>query len=506
MLIHLNAWSRLLILALTLLNSIFIMAQSFEQATNTPFVDLVNGAAAFADIDNDGDNDLLVTGDRSEWGLDQPENYIAKLYKNDGLGNFTEVMGTPFIGVDIAHLAFADVDGDNDQDVLIVGRDHSYYLNTSLYLNDGEGNFSVDPSTPFPNIYAGEVAFEDLDGDDDLDVIMSGSTNPIGEERITSLYINDGFGGFVENESTPFIGLFDSSLKLSDFDLDGDKDILLLGTSQASGPFTGAYLNDGSGNFTVAENIDFVAMSSGDINFSDIDNDGDEDLLLSGTTDGGLTPYTGLFRSDGTGNFIEEQNTSLVDLKWVSSKFCDFNNDGRDDLIMTGKSGNDSNIFSGENIETNLYTNVGNGIFMEVEDHNLPKIDFASLACADVNGDDLNDLFMIGSFGEPTGLAQLHINTTIISSINELSEENSLDFNIYPNPNGDGILNIDYSDNTSSNSRLSIVNSLGKIINSYVVNKNKVPSINISHLESGSYFITLESGSSITTKKLLVIR
>jgi len=36
------------------------MAQSFEQATNTPFVDLVNGAAAFADIDNYGDNDLLV--------------------------------------------------------------------------------------------------------------------------------------------------------------------------------------------------------------------------------------------------------------------------------------------------------------------------------------------------------------------------------------------------------------------------------------------------------------
>ena len=50
--------------------------------------------------------------------------------------NFTLVPGTPFTGVAQSSIAFADVDGDNDQDVLITGQDLGTNYNAQLYLNE----------------------------------------------------------------------------------------------------------------------------------------------------------------------------------------------------------------------------------------------------------------------------------------------------------------------------------------------------------------------------------
>ena len=60
------------------------------------------------------------------------------MYTNDGAGNFTELIGTPFTGVTSSSIAFADVDGDNDEDVLITGSNTLYSGKTSkLFINDG---------------------------------------------------------------------------------------------------------------------------------------------------------------------------------------------------------------------------------------------------------------------------------------------------------------------------------------------------------------------------------
>lgn len=92
------------------------------------------GTIAFADIDNDNDQDVLITGTNN---LNQN---IAKLYNNDGAGNFAEITGTPFSGGIAGAFAFADVDNDNDQDVIITGTSSD---SSKLYTNDG----SVTPPT-----------------------------------------------------------------------------------------------------------------------------------------------------------------------------------------------------------------------------------------------------------------------------------------------------------------------------------------------------------------------
>jgi hypothetical protein len=115
---------------------------------------------------------------------------LSKLYTNDGTGNFTEVMDTPFPGLMGSSIAFADVDGDNDQDVLISGGTGSLlFPYTGLYTNDGSGNFTKVTGTPFDDLVDGSIAFADVDGDNDQDVLLTGVDLSV--NYTAKLYIND---------------------------------------------------------------------------------------------------------------------------------------------------------------------------------------------------------------------------------------------------------------------------------------------------------------------------
>lgn len=118
----------------------------FAERTGTPFECVYFGSATFADIDGDGDQDLLLTGTNSSGAL-------SKLYVNDGQGRFSEKSGALFEGVYLSAAAFADVDGDKDPDAFLTGRNSAGLRVAKLYLNDGQGHFSEKPGTPFVGVY-----------------------------------------------------------------------------------------------------------------------------------------------------------------------------------------------------------------------------------------------------------------------------------------------------------------------------------------------------------------
>ncbi|MGK0175954.1 MAG: hypothetical protein ACI9AT_002341 [Ulvibacter sp.] len=93
-------------------------------------------------MDGDGDKDLLITG------LNNSFEQIAKLYTNNG-GNFTEVTGTPFEGVFASSIAFSDVDGDGDNDLLITGENSSGEQIAKLYTNDDSVSSTDDVNKLF---------------------------------------------------------------------------------------------------------------------------------------------------------------------------------------------------------------------------------------------------------------------------------------------------------------------------------------------------------------------
>ena len=140
------------------------------------------GSAAFADVDGDGDEDLLITG---YFDSTRP---ISKLYINDG-GFFTLVEDTPFENVRFSSIAFSDVDGDGDQDLLITGSNSSYQKTSNLYTNDG-GTFTLVEDVPFDKVEHGSIAFSDVDGDGDQDLLITVSY--LGSQTLSILYTNNG--------------------------------------------------------------------------------------------------------------------------------------------------------------------------------------------------------------------------------------------------------------------------------------------------------------------------
>jgi len=103
--------------------------------------DIQAGFFAFADVDNDGDQDVFA-------GLDLPSltGHQSAILLNDGDGVFTEFAGAGVAASQptAATAAFADFNGDGSVD-LFVGNGHtSYGVPDRLYWGNGDGSFTAD--------------------------------------------------------------------------------------------------------------------------------------------------------------------------------------------------------------------------------------------------------------------------------------------------------------------------------------------------------------------------
>ncbi|MCK5941098.1 MAG: VCBS repeat-containing protein, partial [Planctomycetes bacterium] len=123
---------------------------------------------ALSDVDADGDLDAIAAGLFGE---------PTRLLRNDGTGNFTVVPNAlPAVTGNSQHIVAADLDGDGDDDLLIAndgGPNH-------LFVNDGTGQFT-DSSVNLPagHLRTMHHAVADLDGDGDLDLLECSFLGPL---------------------------------------------------------------------------------------------------------------------------------------------------------------------------------------------------------------------------------------------------------------------------------------------------------------------------------------
>jgi len=290
-----------------------------------------NMQAAFADVDSDGDLDLVVAAQTKF-----TDDGVAALFRNDGTGSFTEDPGAGLTGLSDPTLDAGDIDGDGDVDLVQSGRNASGTQQTILYRNDGSGAFAEIANSGLADASRGSSVFADVDGDGDLDLILTGvdlSNNPR-----TIFYRNDGTGVFTEVTGTDVPLPGGSDLDLADVDGDGDLDLAAAGNG---GFFTGKLLiNDGSGLFTEA-NAEIADVENGTADFADVDADGDPDLLITGNIAGAAdSSITTLYRNDGSGSFapanelLPRRENSSVNERSVA--FGDMNGDGTLDLLLGG--------------------------------------------------------------------------------------------------------------------------------------------------------------------------
>ena len=77
--------------------------------------------------------------------------------------------------IDRGGVAAADVDGDDNLDVLL-GNDGSP---SRVLLNTGDGTFPTSITLPRGSVIKGSIAAADLDGDVDLDVLLANGSSPL---------------------------------------------------------------------------------------------------------------------------------------------------------------------------------------------------------------------------------------------------------------------------------------------------------------------------------------
>jgi hypothetical protein len=303
------------------------------------------GKIAFADTDGDADQDLLITG------RDGSPNHYAHFYLNDGSGNFTPDTTQPFEPSIGGNLEFADIDNDGDLDLFMTGRDNNNLIFSKLYQNGGTGGFSEVTSTPFLSVGGSASAFFDMDNDNDLDLILAGKNNS--NQKKTTLYENDGSGNFSLVSNTLFENVDLAAIAIDDSDNDGDLDVLINGENDSGVPVCQLYLNDGTGAFNLLVGTPFIQTSIGTVDFADFDNDNDMDVLVTGSV-GGQTFAAHIYENQGMNNF------SLVDtletLYLSSTALGDIDNDNDLDAIIVGIAQLSANIYKPRVYENTLTT------------------------------------------------------------------------------------------------------------------------------------------------------
>jgi hypothetical protein len=239
------------------------------------------------DLNNDGIDDLVFPGAMksvTEVHLGNKDGRFEKQNSDEILEQIKDAEHTNCI--------LLDVDGDKDLDLYLTSggveiSEYSQNLNDNLLINDGKGHFSksihaLPTSIDKKSIKA--IDFSDIDSDGDLDIVI-GERIKIGKFGMpASGYVltNDGKGKFIDatKDICPDlenIGMI-TDLEFADIDKDGDEDLLVVGE------FMDMYLFTNENGILVSKKIKSDIPLKGcwnDINLTDIDKDGDLDIIAS---------------------------------------------------------------------------------------------------------------------------------------------------------------------------------------------------------------------------------
>ncbi len=456
----------------------------------------------FADIDNDGDLDIYI-GDYY---------YGMSIFLNDGSGNFSDNGSFLADGNIVAygsyrvHPEFADLDADGDLDFYL-GEDNG---TIEIYTNDGSGNFSAnglvqaDGTDLDVTTYAG-FDFADIDNDNDLDIISGNNSGHI------LLFTNDGANnftsaGFIQADGIDIYDGTSTDVELIDLDGDGDLDIvageyygflrrydnlLVTKVTEQATSQTNICVNNTVDFSIIAESADtyqWQFSNDGGNNYINISDDanytGSNNNTLSVNA---ITTTEGLYRCviTNTNNTAQSDavtlslDTELPTISCIANQTID---------LQTSET---EYIVSGAEFDPTATND--NCAVASIEN------DFNTSASLDGALIPIGTTTVEWTVTDESGNTEVCSFEILVNSATGITELSDTYFNIYPNPAHNKL--------TISNDKLlinsaEILDITGKTVEQFTVN-TKQYSVDISDLQNGIYFIKLQTNNLVKTIKVI---
>ena len=152
----------------------------------------VGGYASWGDYDNDGNLDILITG--KDYTL-VPVSYV---YRNNGDLTFS-FSNAGLVGTALGPADWIDYDNDGDLDIMLSGENAGCgNASTRLYTNNGVGSFDEFPAG-LPFVERASSAWGDYDNDGDYDLLLTG----LAESPVTRFFRNDLLSGTFQQNTLP---------------------------------------------------------------------------------------------------------------------------------------------------------------------------------------------------------------------------------------------------------------------------------------------------------------
>ncbi len=207
--------------------------QSINGELFKQFSDSEDMGSVFFDADNDQDMDLYVCSGGNEFSAGST-SFRDRLYLNDGTGNFVlsnQVLPTFEALESSSCVKAADYDNDGDTDLFVGTRlipfSYGYPMNGYILNNDGLGNFLNVTKKAAPSLekvgMITDAFWADLDGDADFDLLIVGEYMPI---RVL-IQEKGKFKDKTEDAGTSGLTGWWNTIRAADLDKDGDMDFVL---------------------------------------------------------------------------------------------------------------------------------------------------------------------------------------------------------------------------------------------------------------------------------------
>ncbi len=309
------------------------------------------GDGHMIDFDNDGDLDVIFSGQKLVQGRNGGWFFKTAIYLNDD-GFFTEheFDDNPY-GFYTQSILPIDYDLDGQSEIVLTGAYEDIVegrvtnSETRFYRNNGNFLEKEVLDTLGLTNGNGNLQVFDINGDGFPEISMTGEyrlqTSPTSfrKESLTRFYTNQNGNGFSFDDSNPIDPTIFGYHSIGDFDNNGFSDVAIIGNifqDNSDVRFGKVYSND-NGSFTEVTGENLPGIASGSIKWGDFDNDLDLDLAISGTYESTFeTKTTLIFINQGTltnsapttpTNLIAELVDDRFEISWSPSTDSETNSE-----------------------------------------------------------------------------------------------------------------------------------------------------------------------------------